>query len=1057
MKIDTIRYWHKLEHFYPYILEEQRDKNIKTYSVKVESDFPDYKNQDIPEDKRVRYYEIYLGIFKVDSALKVLAEKMHAEKEFHDESDETSCFCKIRVNEDGGFDKEKFKISSFPWAVQRVQDNEIYMEKWDEDFQSFEREFFLRFFNCHEILTYDVLRNIMEELKKSIGWNIEFETCWMRVDRVIGDKIGVRDSKNADSDENENKKSKTEIQLEDKRVDELIKANDLLNSFYVRDLERVLEQIKEKNYGMALDRFVEHNKSERIDIEKDKEALLEIFNPKNMPLGKWPSGYGLRAMQQVSVNLALSNRCIDNVFSVNGPPGTGKTTLLRDIIAAKQVERAIKLLELKQPDDAFMEPIGTVNDNGFVLNVNPLKPELREYGIFVASNNNSAVKNISEELPLKSSLSEKYRNSYGYFSEVSDRLLKNETWGVLAAALGNYKNKTNFIDNFWPVFEKEEDKFNFKSYLKETQDEKTSLDIISDWEGAKEQFRKVYVEIQNVYGDMENCYANILRVKELKGLIKSTEDDRGGLINELEEKIEELNSLHRQIDENETTISRYEKIREEIKRNTTLFWLKYILGISIAGYKQMERDIQSMVLQKADLFIRLDKTQSEYDKRCAQKETLENEIVGLKREEAEIKIYIEEWRKRYQGKIPDEEYLSSLVDEVGTDRDIAQNTSPWNAPKIIELREKLFLEAVNLHRAFVENSKVLYWQLELFYKLIKGKLSKDDATKYATSIIQSFQVAVPVMSSTFASVGTFLKYAGRSTFGLLLIDEAGQALPQSAIGSIWRSDKCVIVGDPLQIEPVVTIHDKTIAFLQLYFKQSDFIASKETSVQSLADECNAFGGWRVLNGEKMWIGSPLLVHGRCQRTIFDISNIIAYNKKMIYGTNDKEGAECKWLHVEGKAINKHYVREQAEAILPQVVDAFFNALEEGKVTPSLFIITPFRSVKAGLIRYFSEYDFLYRQIYESEDEELKFKMKEWIYKSIGTIHTFQGKEAEKVIIVLGVDSGDGGYGAIQWASQKPNILNVAVTRAKTQLCIVGDKNKWRNQPNFDVAYRLCEK
>lgn len=60
-----------------------------------------------------------------------------------------------------------------------------------------------------------------------------------------------------------------------------------------------------------------------------------------------------------------------------------------------------------------------------------------------------------------------------------------------------------------------------------------------------------------------------------------------------------------------------------------------------------------------------------------------------------------------------------------------------------------------------------------------------------------------------------------------------------------------------------------------------------------------------------------------------------------------------------------------------------------------------------------------------------------------------------MIIVLGVDSGDKGYGAIQWASEKPNILNVAVTRAKRQLCIVGDKTKWANQPNFDVAYEIC--
>ena len=57
-------------------------------------------------------------------------------------------------------------------------------------------------------------------------------------------------------------------------------------------------------------------------------------------------------------------------------------------------------------------------------------------------------------------------------------------------------------------------------------------------------------------------------------------------------------------------------------------------------------------------------------------------------------------------------------------------------------------------------------------------------------------------------------------------------------------------------------------------------------MQSLADGCNRFGGLRYYNDVPMWIGSPLLVHGRCQKNIFDIANIIAYNKKMIYDIYD---------------------------------------------------------------------------------------------------------------------------------------------------------------------------
>ena len=40
--------------------------------------------------------------------------------------------------------------------------------------------------------------------------------------------------------------------------------------------------------------------------------------------------------------------------------------------------------------------------------------------------------------------------------------------------------------------------------------------------------------------------------------------------------------------------------------------------------------------------------------------------------------------------------------------------------------------------------------------------------------------------------------------GTLIVDEAGQASPHMAIGALCRAEKAVIVGDPKQVEPVVT-------------------------------------------------------------------------------------------------------------------------------------------------------------------------------------------------------------------------------------------------------------
>ena len=74
-----------------------------------------------------------------------------------------------------------------------------------------------------------------------------------------------------------------------------------------------------------------------------------------------------------------------------------------------------------------------------------------------------------------------------------------------------------------------------------------------------------------------------------------------------------------------------------------------------------------------------------------------------------------------------------------------------------------------------------------------------------------------------------------------------------------------------------------------------------------------------------------------------------------------------------------------------------------------------------------------------ELDKIKFtKRKDKKPMNVGTVHTFQGKEAKIVYLVLGADSES--KGAAYWAVSEPNIMNVAATRAKEEFYIIGDRS-----------------
>jgi superfamily I DNA and/or RNA helicase len=143
--------------------------------------------------------------------------------------------------------------------------------------------------------------------------------------------------------------------------------------------------------------------------------------------------------------------------------------------------------------------------------------------------------------------------------------------------------------------------------------------------------------------------------------------------------------------------------------------------------------------------------------------------------------------------------------------------------------------------------------------------------------------------------------------------------------------------------------------------------------------------------------------------MFSIANKIAYGGQMVKAQKDAQYncvlGPAAWFHVAGKTVfNKQVITEEIELAHQKIQ----TLIQSGHTEP-VFVISPFRSVARLCGQKFKPYENV----------------------SCGTIHTFQGKEADIVFLVLGSDPAS--PGARKWASAKPNMLNVALTRARRRI------------------------
>ena len=273
-------------------------------------------------------------------------------------------------------------------------------------------------------------------------------------------------------------------------------------------------------------------------------------------------------------------------------------------------------------------------------------------------------------------------------------------------------------------------------------------------------------------------------------------------------------------------------------------------------------------------------------------------------------------------------------------------------------------------------------------------------------------------------------------FELAIIDEASQCDIPSAIPILFRAKRVGVVGDPHQLSHVASIKRSRDTLLRerheiININEQRF-SYPDTSLYDLFAQTNGV--------------NPTLLR-ETYRSVFDIAE---YSNQNFYGGNLQVLTAADRLKIPRNMKPGIHWTEVASEIesavrgcispteVDVVVDIVKKLIVENAFDGTVGIVTPFRQQTTRLI--------------DALTPEIPLEIRDRVKLIIDTAHGFQGDERDVMIMSL-CGGSTMPLGSLNFLRKDPNLMNVAVSRARAVLHIVGNKS-WASNSGIPHIEKL---